>query len=285
MSSEPNGPSPMSSPISPTSSLTDSELDYADGDIIFRSSDGAQFRLHKLILKTASPVFDDMFSMPQPSSSKVDGEKATQEDIVPIIDMQEDEEVLTTLFSFCYPRPWPSNSAHWRFDLPIHLWNVILPYCCSSDSARRLRFAAASIDMPSVPARTSTTSQSSPPRTNPLFDFADGDIILRSSDGVQFRLHKLILKIASPVFDDTFSIPQPPTAKIDRGSDIPIVDMAENEKVLSMLLSFCYPGPPPSLNNLGDTIQALAVTRKFQIDTVDDFFRQNLLSIAEEPPE
>ncbi|KAA1470181.1 hypothetical protein DENSPDRAFT_870783 [Dentipellis sp. KUC8613] len=136
---------------------------------------------------------------------------------------------------------------------------------------------------PTPKPQVSAASLPSPPRTSPTFYYADGDVVLRSSDGVQFRLHKLILKIASPVFDDTFSVPQPPTAETD--SDIPIVDMAENEKVLRMLLGFCYPGPPPPLSSLKDVRQALAVTSKFQIDNVDDFFRQKLLDAAEDHPE
>ncbi|KAI0255963.1 hypothetical protein BJV78DRAFT_1113987, partial [Lactifluus subvellereus] len=41
------------------------------------------------------------------------------------------------------------------------------------------------------------------------FDDADADIILRSSDQVNFHVYKVILSVASPFFKDMFSLPQP----------------------------------------------------------------------------
>ena len=73
--------------------------------------------------------------------------------------------------------------------------------------------------------------------TDLLFADADADIILRSSDNVDFLVHRLILSKASPVFSDILTIPsstshsdgggKPPN--IDELKDgIPIVHMAEN---------------------------------------------------------
>ena len=42
------------------------------------------------------------------------------------------------------------------------------------------------------------------------FNKPTADVILRSSDDVDFRVHKVILAEASPVFEGMFSIPQPP---------------------------------------------------------------------------
>ena len=58
------------------------------------------------------------------------------------------------------------------------------------------------------------------------FDSPDADVILRTSlqpglsDFKGSRVHKLILSIASTVFRDTFSIPQPPCASDDTSLDI-----------------------------------------------------------------
>jgi len=38
----------------------------------------------------------------------------------------------------------------------------------------------------------------------------DADVILRASGGKEFHAHKLVLSLASPVFRDMFSVPQPP---------------------------------------------------------------------------
>ncbi|KAA1470166.1 hypothetical protein DENSPDRAFT_835904 [Dentipellis sp. KUC8613] len=107
MSSELNDTSPVPSPTTPVPSLDDPKFDYADGDVVFRSSDGTQFHVHKLILKTASPVFGNMFSVPQPPPSSIKRDQTTQEGI-PIVVTQEDKDALTMLFGFCYPGPWPS---------------------------------------------------------------------------------------------------------------------------------------------------------------------------------
>ncbi|KAJ7873538.1 hypothetical protein B0H14DRAFT_2344163, partial [Mycena olivaceomarginata] len=45
-----------------------------------------------------------------------------------------------------------------------------------------------------------------------LFDSSDADLILRSCDGADFRLHKAVLSLVSPVFRDMFTFPQPESA-------------------------------------------------------------------------
>lgn len=42
------------------------------------------------------------------------------------------------------------------------------------------------------------------------FDDADADVILRSCDGVDFRLYKNVIAKASTVFREMFSLPKPP---------------------------------------------------------------------------
>ncbi|KAA1470184.1 hypothetical protein DENSPDRAFT_675656 [Dentipellis sp. KUC8613] len=129
------------------------------------------------------------------------------------------------------------------------------------------------------------------PRTNSTFNYLDGDTILRSSDGVQFRVHNIILRMASPVFDEALSLPKPaPKTNVDEDEtpqqdNAQVVYVAEDEKTLATMLSFCYPGPPPSLGTLKDAKQALTVAQKYEMDTLDDFFKQKLLAFAEQHPE
>ncbi|OJT03115.1 hypothetical protein TRAPUB_6303 [Trametes pubescens] len=42
------------------------------------------------------------------------------------------------------------------------------------------------------------------------FDRDDADLILRSSDNIDFHVHRIILTLASPVFAGMFTTPQPP---------------------------------------------------------------------------
>jgi hypothetical protein len=70
--------------------------DVPDANLILRSSDSADFRVHKPILAMASPFFKDLLSLPQPSDSEsVDG--------LPVVQLSEDSELLDSLVSILYP--------------------------------------------------------------------------------------------------------------------------------------------------------------------------------------
>jgi hypothetical protein len=73
-------------------------FDLPDPNLIIRSSDLVDFRVHKPVLATASPFFKDLLSLPQPSDSEsVDG--------LPVVRLSEDSELLNTLVSMLYPVP------------------------------------------------------------------------------------------------------------------------------------------------------------------------------------
>ncbi|KAI5123489.1 hypothetical protein M0805_008858 [Coniferiporia weirii] len=79
--------------------------------------------------------------------------------------------------------------------------------------------------------------------------------ILRSSDGVDFKVYKNILVLASPFFRDMFSLPQSTenvsstSSEVDAKSgtllDPPVIDVAESSDTLDALLRLLYPLPPP----------------------------------------
>ncbi|KAI0355322.1 hypothetical protein OH77DRAFT_1403199 [Trametes cingulata] len=81
-------------------------FNFRDGDFIIRSdcpyddklmcsSKSVDFRVHRCVLSAASPVFDGMFSLPQP---------ATEGDtVIPIIPFPETSAVLETILRFIYP--------------------------------------------------------------------------------------------------------------------------------------------------------------------------------------
>jgi hypothetical protein len=72
------------------------------------------------------------------------------------------------------------------------------------------------------------------PRPDPLH-FDDGDVVLRSSDGQDFRVHSIILREASPFFRDMFRLPSGGS-----GSYAPIL-MTETTDVLDDILRWLYP--------------------------------------------
>ena len=69
-------------------------------------------------------------------------------------------------------------------------------------------------------------------------DIPDASIIIRSSDQVNFRVHKSVLAMNSPFFKDMLSLPQPPDDELIDG--LPAVQLSEDASVLSNLISLLY---------------------------------------------
>ncbi|KAF9645861.1 hypothetical protein BDM02DRAFT_3076940, partial [Thelephora ganbajun] len=95
------------------------------------------------------------------------------------------------------------------------------------------------------------------------FDGPDPDVILRaplqqgSDEFKDFHVHKLILSIASTVFRDTFTVPQPPRSASEE-TTLDIVSVTEPAKVLETFLQLIYPVDPPVIEDLrllGDLFQ------------------------------
>ncbi|KAJ7690386.1 hypothetical protein B0H17DRAFT_838009, partial [Mycena rosella] len=66
-------------------------------DVILRSSDGAEFHLNRAILSLVSPVFRDVFTLPQPASAAE-----------PVVELQEGSSVLDGALRFFYPGAQPT---------------------------------------------------------------------------------------------------------------------------------------------------------------------------------
>ena len=79
---------------------------------------------------------------------------------------------------------------------------------------------------------------------DPLFvplrlNLPDANIIVRSSDRVNFRVHKSVLALSSPIFEDLLSLPQPPDDELIDG--LPVVQLPEDACLLNSLISLLYP--------------------------------------------
>ncbi|KAN0137922.1 hypothetical protein V8E53_004406, partial [Lactarius tabidus] len=71
-----------------------------------------------------------------------------------------------------------------------------------------------------------------------LLNVPDASIIVRSSDQVNFHIHKSVLAMSSPIFEDLLSLPQPPNDELIDG--LPVVQLSEDACVLSNLISLLY---------------------------------------------
>ncbi|KAF5351354.1 hypothetical protein D9758_008044 [Tetrapyrgos nigripes] len=100
---------------------------------------------------------------------------------------------------------------------------------------------------------------------NQVFDDSEADVILQSSDNVEFRTYKSLLSLASPMFHGMFALPAPHKSdSTDEMRDgLPVVQMAEESTTLEKLLMFCHPAHAPTLNTLDEIKGVLATAKKY----------------------
>ncbi|KAJ7355921.1 hypothetical protein DFH08DRAFT_853915 [Mycena albidolilacea] len=89
-----------------------------------------------------------------------------------------------------------------------------------------------------------------------------GDVILRSSDGVDFRVHQVVMSLASPIFATMFALPQP------EGETEPVA-MAESAVALDRMLRFWYPGTEPPVIDTLDELQRVVeiLVSKYEVQS------------------
>jgi hypothetical protein len=102
-------------------------------------------------------------------------------------------------------------------------------------------------------------------------DLPEASIILRSSDQVNFRVHKLVLAMSSPFFKELLSLPQPPDAETVDG--LPVVALPENSGPLNSLISLLYPITPVIPDSYQKVFALLAVCQKYEMESVQFFIR------------
>jgi hypothetical protein len=79
------------------------------------------------------------------------------------------------------------------------------------------------------------------------FDDPTADFVLRSGLPVtDFHVHRLLLSLASPFFDQMLSLPQPSPKELVK---IPVVEVSEAPEILQLLLQFVYPAPNPIIDD------------------------------------
>ncbi len=94
----------------------------------------------------------------------------------------------------------------------------------------------------------------------------NADVILRSSDLVDFRVHKSVLAMSSPFFSDMFSLPQPRNDAAP--DDLPVVCVSEDAEVLNSLISMLYPVPPKIPNSSERIYDVLDAAAKYDMDVI-----------------
>ena len=129
------------------------------------------------------------------------------------------------------------------------------------------------------------SSISQPCNASPPFDHPKADVILRSSDNVEFRVFKIFLSLASPFFESLFELPQPSEEKSEdtreTKGDLAIIPVSEDSRTLDALLRFCYPctlAKDPPLDHFKDVVNVLEAAKKYSLDEVENAISQALFN-------
>lgn len=81
----------------------------------------------------------------------------------------------------------------------------------------------------------------------PFDDKPLADLVIVTSDNVEFYLLKGILMVASPFFRDMFSLVQP--AKEHVSVELDRVPISENKETFDTLIRLCYPVDDPVITD------------------------------------
>ena len=110
------------------------------------------------------------------------------------------------------------------------------------------------------------------------FTTDDGDVILRAGPEPgskhDFRVHKNVLSLLSPVFKGLFQVAQPDSG---RGEPLPIVPITDIPETVDLLLRFIYPGHVPPIVSDPPTLSTLmTIADKYGIQTVSHAVKEGL---------
>ena len=143
-----------------------------------------------------------------------------------------------------------------------------------------------SLETPTFTALPPTTMAVS---TKYEHDAEAADVVLFTADSIEgtteFHVHKSILAVASPFFEDMFSLPQdlhmspgPTTTLKQLPTPLPVIPLPEPADVLDTILQFIYPGPVPHVASFDELTVLLGVAIKYDIVTLIDALRALLVS-------
>ena len=120
---------------------------------------------------------------------------------------------------------------------------------------------------------------------NDEFNVPNGDVILRtqSSPNRDFRVHKLILSLASPFFADMFTLPQP--VRLGGGDELAVVDVTDPPQALDLILRLIYPSfLPPNIDSLDLLVEGLGIADKYNIESARARLRMQLAKFINDAP-
>ncbi|KAH9020103.1 hypothetical protein EDB84DRAFT_1565817 [Lactarius hengduanensis] len=165
----------------------------------------------------------------------------------------------------------------------------IQPYHCttcstiSSEAIRAFWDSLTAVVHGSIEKADSTLSlvKEEPTSENSGFPFMrsrlnvpDADIIIRSSDKVNFRVHKSLLAMSSPFFEDLLSSPQPLNGELVDG--LPVIQLSEDADLLNSLVSLLYPISSYIPGSCEKAFALLAACQKYDMVSIQSYIRAEI---------
>lgn len=121
------------------------------------------------------------------------------------------------------------------------------------------------------------TNASTPVPYHPAYSSVDADIVLQSSDGVRFRVHTFIMRLASEFFRTMLDIPQDPYAT----GNGPPISMEEHSSTIEAMLDIIYPNRAvPRISSFQMASSLLGVAEKYDIQSI----RNTVWTLVTDPP-
>jgi len=119
------------------------------------------------------------------------------------------------------------------------------------------------------------------------FNKSSADVVLCTSDEVEFHVHAQILCMSSDVFESMLSIPQPNVSDprdLHSQTGLPLVHVSEDSETLDRLLRLCYPVADPKLFSLDDIKPVLAAAVKYQMEEAMALMKDKVKSLCMDSP-
>jgi len=113
----------------------------------------------------------------------------------------------------------------------------------------------------------------SPTLPEPL-DVLNADLIIRSSDLVNFRVHNPVLVMASPFFRDLLSFPQ--SYESETADGLPVIQLSEDAELLNSLVSMLYPVGLVIPESYDKVLYLLAACQKYDMAHVQSLIRDEV---------
>ncbi|KAI0256901.1 hypothetical protein BJV78DRAFT_316289 [Lactifluus subvellereus] len=101
-------------------------------------------------------------------------------------------------------------------------------------------------------------------------DTTEADIIVQSSDYINFPVHKSILASSSQFFRDMFSLPQPSKAVVN---GLPVVHLSEDAELIRALITVLYPIPSEIPASYSRVLALLAAAQKYDMSGIQSSIR------------